>query len=69
MLTFRITGLADDSGQVLVQLFRKEDKVPSKPIRQITAKIENKIAVIVVEQLPYGDYGAIVVHDLNLRFE
>jgi hypothetical protein len=27
-LTFTITGFADDSGQVLVQLFHKEDKIP-----------------------------------------
>ncbi len=27
-LTFTITGFADDSGEVLVQLFHKEDKVP-----------------------------------------
>jgi len=64
-LTFNVTGFADNSGQLLVQLFRKEDKVPAHPFKQIKATIINKKADAVIENLPYGDYAAIFVHDKN----
>ncbi len=64
-LTFKISGFAEDEGQVLVQLFRKEDKVPANPFRLVIAKITNREAIVVVDSLLYGEYGAIVVHDKN----
>ncbi len=64
-LTFNVTGFADNSGQVIVQLFRKDDKVPTQPFKQVKAGIFNKTAVVVVPDLAFGDYGAIVVHDKN----
>ena len=64
-LTFKVAGFADDEGQVLVQLFRKEDKVPANPFRQVMAKITNREAIVLVDSLLYGEYGAIIVHDKN----
>lgn len=64
-LTFNITGFTDNSGQVLVQLFHKEDKVPTKPFKVVKAKITNKKALVVIENLGYGEYAAIIVHDTN----
>ena len=64
-LTFNISGFADNSGQVIVQLFRKEDKMPKNPFMQIEAKIVDKKAVVVIKDLSYGFYGAIIVHDQN----
>ena len=64
-LTFKVSGFADDDGQVLVQLFRKQDKVPANPFRLVKAKITNREAIVVVDSLLYGEYGAIVVHDKN----
>ena len=64
-LTFNITGFADNSGQVLVQLFRNEDKVPTKPFKVVKSKISSKKAVVEIENLGYGEYAAIIIHDLN----
>ncbi len=64
-LTFNITGFADNSGQVIVELYFKGDKVPTKPSKHIKGKIVNKSAVVLVENLPFGDYAAIIVHDKN----
>ena len=64
-LTFNLTGFADNSGQVIVQLFRREDKVPAKPFMEVMAKITNKEAVVTIENLSYGVYAAILVHDKN----
>jgi len=64
-LTFNLSGFANNSGQVLVQLFRKTDKVPTKPFKVIISKIANRNARVVIPDLEYGDYAAIIVHDLN----
>ncbi|MFZ4547494.1 MAG: DUF2141 domain-containing protein [Bacteroidales bacterium] len=64
-LTFNISGFADNSGQVLVQLFRTEDNVPTKPFKVLKAKIVNEKAIVIVENLSFGDYAAIIVHDKN----
>jgi uncharacterized protein (DUF2141 family) len=64
-LTFNVIGFADNSGQLLVHLFHKEDKVPTHPFKQIKAAIINKKADVIIENLPYGDYAAIFVYDKN----
>ena len=47
-LTFNVTGFSDNSGQLLVQLFHKEDKVPTHPFKQIKAAIINKKANVII---------------------
>jgi len=64
-LTFNVVGFANDEGQILVQLFRKEDKVPTKPFKVVKALIANKKADVVVENLSFGEYAVIIVHDKN----
>jgi uncharacterized protein (DUF2141 family) len=64
-LTFTITGLEDNSGQVMVRLFRKADDVPVSAYKQVKARIVNRSTVALFENLPYGDYAAIIVHDRN----
>ena len=64
-LSFNVIGFTDNSGQLLIQLFHKEDKVPTHPFKQIKAAIINKKANVIIENLPYGDYAAIFVHDKN----
>lgn len=64
-LTFYITGFADNSGQVLIELYRKYDKVPTKPFKQVKGNIVNKAAVVAIDNFAYGDYAAIIVHDQN----
>jgi uncharacterized protein (DUF2141 family) len=64
-LTFNISGFSDNTGQVLVQLFRKEDKVPKNPLKVVKAVISNQAAVVQIENFSFGEYAAIVVHDKN----
>ena len=64
-LTFKISGFSENSGQVIVELFRREDKVPTKPFKLIKTGISEKSATAVAENLPFGEYAAIIVHDKN----
>ena len=64
-LAFKVTGFADDSGQLLVYLFRKEDRLPSDPFKILEIKIENKQASVEIDNLPFGNYACIFIHDKN----
>jgi uncharacterized protein (DUF2141 family) len=64
-LTFDITGITENTGQIIVQLFRQQDDVPSSPFMRVKAGIKNNKVVVVIENLTYGDYAAIILHDLN----
>ena len=64
-LSFDVTGFGDNSGQLLVEFFRKEDKVPTVPFKVIMVKITDKKAQVKIENFPYGDYAVIFVHDKN----
>jgi uncharacterized protein (DUF2141 family) len=68
-LVFNVNGLEDNSGQVFVQLFRKNDDIPSSPYKKVTAKIVNQKAVVKITNLDYGDYAAMIVHDQNFDGE
>ena len=65
MLTFQVAGFENNSGQAILLLYRPDDDVPKKPFIRLTAQIVNKESVIPVKDLPYGDYAAIIVHDMN----
>lgn len=64
-LAFHIAGFENNTGQTIVLLYRKADKVPKSPYLQIKAEILNKESVVAVKDLPFGEYAAIVVHDQN----
>lgn len=68
-LSFDVIGFADNSGQLLVELFRKEDKVPIKPFKLIKVKIADKKTQVTIDDFLYGDYAAIFVHDKNANGE
>ena len=64
-LTFHVTGFENNTGQALVFLFKEGDNVPTKPSVTLKAAIVNNTADLSAGNLPYGEYAAIVVHDLN----
>ncbi len=64
-LTFHITGFEKNLGQALILFYSKDDKVPKKPGRHLKAEIVNKEAVLTLENIPCGEYAAIIVHDIN----
>lgn len=64
-LTFSIKGIESNEGQILVQLFRPTDKVPTRPFLQICGQITDQTCTINVPNIDFGDYAAIIVHDQN----
>ncbi|NVO02045.1 MAG: DUF2141 domain-containing protein [Bacteroidetes bacterium] len=64
-LTFSVTGCENNDGQIMVQLYRKNDEMPSSPFKKVKATIKNNKATVLIEGIPYGDYAAIIVHDEN----
>lgn len=64
-LTFKATNLEDNTGQLLVYLYRKGDDLPSKPCKVVKASITNMEASANFSGIPYGSYAAILVHDKN----
>jgi uncharacterized protein (DUF2141 family) len=68
-LTFGITGITENTGQIIVQLFRQQDDVPSSPYMKVKAGIKLNKVVVVIEKLSYGDYAAIILHDKNSNGE
>lgn len=64
-LTIEVTHFEGDHGQAVIHLFRKQDDIPKKPYLKLTAMITNKKATVVFDNIPYGEYAAIVFHDEN----
>ncbi|HTJ52682.1 MAG TPA: DUF2141 domain-containing protein [Cyclobacteriaceae bacterium] len=68
-LTIEVTHFKGDHGQAVVHLFRKLDDIPKKPYLKLTAMIINKKATLIFDNIPYGEYAAIVFHDENSNGE
>lgn len=70
-LTVVITGFENNDGEVLLALADSRDNYESKnnPFIGLKIKIENRKAVFVIEDLPYGKYAAKVFHDENTNGE
>lgn len=64
-ITFIVKGFEDNSGQVFINLYRINDDIPTKPFKTVVAKITDKKAVVKINNLTYGSYAAIIVHDKN----
>ena len=60
MSTFR-----NEKGLATVERFRRGDAIPKKPFLRLSAKIEAGKAVVVFEDIPYGEYADILFHDEN----
>jgi uncharacterized protein (DUF2141 family) len=64
-LTIKAANLENEKGKAVVHLFRKEDDIPSKPFLKSSTNISKGKAEIVFQNLPYGQYAAILFHDEN----
>lgn len=64
-LSINLSGFSDNLGQAIVFLYRKDDKIPSVPFLQISGPIKNHESVILIKEIPFGDYAIIVSHDKN----
>ena len=64
-LIFQADNFKSNKGKAMVNLFRRGDNVTQKPFLQAKALIENGKAQLIIKDLPYGEYAAILWHDEN----
>ena len=66
-LQITIDQFKDDQGQALVLLYRPNDKLfkDGAAFKIITAKIVKGQATVIIEDLPFGEYAAVAIHDEN----
>jgi uncharacterized protein (DUF2141 family) len=55
----------NDKGKAILFLFRQNDEIPNGAFKKVNAIIKNKKAEFEVQDLPYGSYAAILLHDEN----
>jgi len=71
-LTVEVENFKNNKGLATVWLFQVTDenidkKVPDvTPFRTETQRIVDKRSEIVIEEIPFGDYAIVVLHDLNM---
>ena len=59
-------GFSHSEGQAAAYLYRAQDKLPGKiPFKKAYAPIVGSMATLVFENLPFGDYAIILIHDEN----
>lgn len=67
-LTIEITNFENDKGEVLLALYKSENGFPNdedKAFKLARVKITDKKAILVIENLPSGDYAFALFHDEN----
>lgn len=68
-LTIRVVGVAHHQGQLIVNVFSKEDGFPAdsqRALRSITSPILNQnVRDVEISHLPTGQYAISVLHDEN----
>lgn len=64
-LILEVKGLQNNKGQVMVNIFRKSDEMPSQPYRVVFGEIKNQTSLIEITDLPYGEYAFVLSHDEN----
>lgn len=66
----QLNGIKEQSGQVLLSLFNKEDGFPTQPekaFRWSRAKVTSTSLIISLDGLPPGKYAIAVVQDENMN--
>ena len=64
-LSVEVYNLKHGGGQVGVNLFMNDDEMFANPYRVAHASIKEGKAVVVFENLPFGNYAAVAYHDEN----
>ena len=60
-----LTNFKTSQGNAVVNLFRENDDIPSKPFMTLSSAIVDDQAQVVIEHADQGDYAAIAYHDQN----
>jgi len=65
-LTIHISGMASDNGVIRMALYNSAKSFPGKhPYRGYVLPVRQHKAVVIVENLPFGEYAVAVFHDEN----
>ena len=66
-LTVVVTGIEENRGAVAFALFDSEESYGTKenPLRSAYIEVQNRSCEWVVENLPFGDVGVMIYHDVN----
>lgn len=64
-LTIKVTGMKNETGNILVHLFRPGDKVTGRPFKRAVVRVQGKTSEIRFNNIPFQNYYAMAVHDKN----
>jgi uncharacterized protein (DUF2141 family) len=64
-LTINTASFNNDKGKAVLFLFRKNDGIPNSPFKTLSADIKDNKANFQFQNLPYGEYAIILLHDEN----
>lgn len=64
-LTINTTSFNNDKGKAVLFLFRKDDGIPNSPFKTLSADIKDGKASFQFQNLAYGEYAIILLHDEN----
>jgi uncharacterized protein (DUF2141 family) len=63
-LTVKVIGFENNKGQLILQVFREKDDIfEDKPYKKLESKIDKQQTEITFENLPYGSYSIMAIHD------
>ncbi|WMJ74192.1 DUF2141 domain-containing protein [Cytophagaceae bacterium ABcell3] len=65
-IVIEVEGLRNSEGSVLVSIFKNKDYLEEKGVvSYVVGKVKDKQCVLTSEELPYGDYAIVLIHDEN----
>jgi uncharacterized protein (DUF2141 family) len=64
-LTINTASFNNGKGKAVVFLFRKSDGIPNSPFKTLSVNIKDNNADFQFQNLPYGEYAIILLHDEN----
>jgi uncharacterized protein (DUF2141 family) len=64
-LTINTASFNNGKGKAVAFLFRKSDDIPNTPFKTLSVNIKDNKADFQFQNLPYGEYAIILLHDEN----
>lgn len=71
-ITVNVSNINNDTGQILAFLFSSSDGFPmdgEKAMYTATTTIQNGVATVALNNVVYGTYALVVIHDENMNNE
>ena len=64
-LRVEAASFQNDTGQAVVKLYRQSDNFPTEPFMILASNIVDNKSVLTFEDIPYGNYAAVLYQDIN----